>query len=66
MRLIVKIAMSKNQNQATKMVETQTECDAKSELDNKDDSNTNIDFIKKTPSYLQEWLRQKVGKFIYS
>ena len=49
MRLVIKIAVSKSQNQVTKTIETQTECETRSELDNEDDSNADIKSIKKSP-----------------
>ena len=49
MRLVIRIVVSKSQNQVTKMIETQTECETRSELDNEDDSNADIKSIKKSP-----------------
>ena len=50
----------------TKTIETQTECETRSELDNEDDSNADIKSIKKSPLHLRDWLKQKVSKFRYS
>ena len=65
MRLVVKIAMSKsenqNQNQATKTVETRTEWENKSELDNEYDSHADKKFVKKSSSH-----QRKVANFKYS
>ena len=66
MRLVIKIAVSKSQNQVTKTIETQTECETRSELDNEDDSNADIKSIKKSPLHPRDWLKQKVSKFRYS
>ena len=66
MRLVIKIAASKSQNQVTKTIETQTECETRSELDNEDDSNADIKSIKKSPLHPRDWLKQKVSKFRYS
>ena len=52
MRLIMKIPMSKIQNQTKR--QRHRECETESEPDNGDDSNTDIDFIKKIPSHLRE------------
>ena len=58
--------MSKSQNQVTKTIETQTECETRSERDNEDDSNADIKSIKKSPLHPRDWLKQKVSKFRYS
>ena len=58
MRLIVKIAMSKNQNQMKKTVETQTQCETYGESD--------IEFVRITPLHPRECLKRKVAKINYS
>ena len=50
----------------TKTIETQTECETRSKLDNEDDSNADIKSIKKSPLHPRDWLKQKVSKFRYS
>ena len=54
MRLIVKIAMSKNQNQMKKTVETQTQCETYGKSD--------IEFVRITPLHPRECLKIKSSK----
>ena len=54
MRLTVKIAMSKNQNQMKKTVETQTQCETNDESD--------IEFVRITSLHPRERLKRKSSK----
>ena len=54
MRLIVKIAMSKNQNQMKTTVETQTQCETNDKSD--------IEFVRITPLHPRECLKIKSSK----